>query len=241
MIRTIFFDIDNTLIEKQPKRVVTTLTLLSRFLKDLPSYDQISSAIFDSVNNFYLVSGLSYLNDKEVHLWQAVAKRMLITLGISLDSPSLDKISKLIGKKWQTQEFYLYSDVIPTLTQLKKYNISLIAITGRIHNNEEELKKVGIRSFFDHYLFSGLLNCYKPNILFYQKALDLTRVNSAEALLVDDETMVVEGAHLLGITPTIIDRQRKFAPGEFIRICNLEDLLPLIKWYNDSKKGGIAK
>jgi len=236
MIRTIFFDIDNTLIEKQPKRVVTTLSILSRVLTDLPSYDLVSKAIFDSVNEFYLVSGLSYLNDDEIRLWQAVARRMLISLGISLDDGSVDKISNLIGKKWQSQEFYIYSDVIPTLTKLKKDNISLIAITGRIHNGEEELKKVDILSFFDHYLFSGLLNSYKPSILFYERALQSTDVNPAETILVDDEIMVVEGANSLGVEPIIIDRQNKFAPGKFMRICTLEDLPPFIKWYNDSNK-----
>lgn len=232
MIKYIFFDLGGTLIDTSVSIKALNFglknVLLDKLVADdklLLKWEKISSKICNQSSKkgkFYTVKKL-----------QAISlKNALLEYNINLAEY---KIIDIVNEFWRyfVKNCRVYEDVIPILSQLvQEYELGLIT------NSDEEivasiLKCHDLNDFFNIRVISSTLKRYKPDLLLFEKALELAECLPQEAIYVDDSAIDIYGAKKLGFITAIIRRKKtqdimiKMEPD--FSIDSLFQLYPIIK------------
>jgi len=111
-----------------------------------------------------------------------------------------------------------YSDVIPTLNELKERNYKLGIITdGNVERQKRKIKLLGLDRFFDIIVFTKELDNPKPSEIPFQRAIDKLGVKSQECFFVGDNPLIdFEGAKKVGMKTV------RLLKGEFKNIAKNE-------------------
>lgn len=94
-----------------------------------------------------------------------------------------------------------YPEMIALIQQLKeKYGLQIIAVNNEGRElNEYRVNKFDLKSIFDIFSSSCFVRTRKPDRDFYTLALDLAQVKKEEVIYVDDRSVFIQAAQLLGI------------------------------------------
>jgi len=232
VIKNIFFDLGNTLIDMSVTHKATYFGLKSGLPDELVTDELISKweresyKIFDyyyKKGEFYTIKSLQVMGLKSV----------LLEYGINLSDR---KLVDIVSKCWRylIKNCLVYEDVIPTLFQLVQDGYEL----GLITDGDEEdviriLKKHNLNNMFRTKIISSVVKRYKPDILLFERALEKVQCVPEEAIYVGDSVKDINGAKKLGLFTVVINRNKtqdtmtEMKP-DFI-IDSLFQLYPVIK------------
>jgi putative hydrolase of the HAD superfamily len=134
--------------------------------------------------------------------------------------------------------FFAYPDAAPALTGLREAGIRTVVVSNWDASLHERLTETGLAVLVDGALASAEVGAAKPAGAIFAAALELAGAAPHEAWHVGDTVEAdVAGARAAGLTPVLIDRERRSTePGEgeaeALRgvpvIASLAELLPLV-------------
>jgi putative hydrolase of the HAD superfamily len=117
---------------------------------------------------------------------------------------------QLLARMFQlnaSMKFVLFDDVVETLKTLKAQGLKLALLTNLQTEVNTMCRELGIGEYLDFTVTSAEVGADKPQPPIFLKALNLARVNAAEAIHVGDQYQNdVLGARGVGITPILLDR-----------------------------------
>ena len=130
---------------------------------------------------------------------------------------------------WECSHVQVYSDVEPTLSQLRTKGLKLGLVSNGFKKDlDHVLGEVGLEKWFDAVVCIDSCNCAKPNKEIFLYALDELGVKAHEAVFVGDSVLYdYEGAMNAGIKSYIIDREGKIS-NQYNKIASLTELLNMV-------------
>ena len=113
----------------------------------------------------------------------------------------------------QRSAFYVFPDVIPALQAMRAAGLRLAVVSNWGWAAPELLQTLELAQHFEVLSISARVGYQKPHPAIFEHALDLLRVDPAEAVHVgDDPKADVVGARRAGIEPILVDRHGRAHP-----------------------------
>lgn len=211
MIKYIFFDVAGTLLGKP--------TLFSIIQKTLSDFGH-EVSLNEIKNKHKLLSEVIHFPDRtDADFYKKFNSELLYLLGIVPEEIVIDSIFKNCT--------YLPWEAFDDTKILNELNLPIGVISNFNTSLKDKLTQF-FGSVFQDVLVSEELGVAKPNIEFYQKALEKTPFAAHEVLYVGDSIKLdLEPASKLGFKVLIIDRDN-FYPNSKNRISNLTEITQFI-------------
>ena len=180
MIKNIFFDIGNVLIDIHPEDCFQYWTDSTNLKKD-----EIIKTFSTDLHNNYETGKIS--NDEFFYGFKNALPQ-----SYSLKKGDFWKgWDKILGKEKRT---------IKILKSLSKgYNIWLLSNTNRKHINDSLKLSSDFFKFINGSIYSFEVGVRKPDIIIYNKALTLSNSVASETLFIDDLIENIEAAETIGL------------------------------------------
>jgi len=208
MIKAVFFDLYNTLVDYDPPREEIEARVLKEFGIDVsPEAFRRPLVIADEfIYREHARSPLSKRSKEETRALYAQYQ------GIVLKEAGIDASQGLIAGilgKWKQFNFklVLFDDVMPTLTHLRE----LGKVLGLISNVDRDItplcQELGLSALLQVVVTSQEAGFNKPQPEIFQEALKQAGVRSSEAIYVGDQYQIdVVGANEAGMQGILLDR-----------------------------------
>jgi putative hydrolase of the HAD superfamily len=220
--KAVLFDVGLTLTYTSPFPEIYR-EILASFGVDV-SFDDIVWAQKTTENEF---DAASYPINRRKEYWTEYNACLLEKLGVQEMRAFL--ATKIDELWWKFSHLQVYSDVEPTLSQLKAKGLKLGIVSNGLRKDLKHiLEQLKLKNWFDVVVGIDSCNCAKPakEIFFY--ALNKLGIQAHEALFIGDSIETdYKGAKNVGIKSFIIDRERKIS-NEYHKIDTLADLLTMV-------------
>lgn len=191
ILTVIFFDLDNTLVD----RFETVVAYADVFRRDF------SSALQDSVTTPMLAEAFNRL-DKGGYSTHEIRSREIAALPIWLH-PVEPKTLLDHWQNWVPFNPVAKAGLSEVLTLLKQdqYRLCLVS-NGTSRNQRAKLQNLGIEDYFEQVIISEEVNVKKPHIDIFNLSLQLMGCTAQESLFVGDHPVNdVWGAEQAGMLP----------------------------------------
>jgi putative hydrolase of the HAD superfamily len=160
--------------------------------------------------------------EKSRRFWHDVYTIFLRELGIT-DGDGL--IDRIYLEFTDLANYALFDDVRPVLHTLREAGIRLGVVSNFEEWLEGLLERLGVRSFFDVRVISGVEGLEKPDPRIFRLAMERAGVEPAASVYVgDNPEFDVDPALALGMFPILIDRRDRHPEVAVPRIATLADL-----------------
>jgi len=212
MIKAVFFDFYNTLVDYDPPREETQSKVLGELgIKVNPKALRRPIMVADD-----------FLSQEHARLSLGKrSKEETMALygqyqGMILREAGLEASAELIGnilKKWMSIDLKmaLYKDVAPALDELKERGLTLGLISNVDRDISADYEKLGLGNWLQLKITSQDVGFSKPHPEIFQAALKQAGVKPAEAIYVGDQYQIdVVGANGAGMRGILIDRNGFF-------------------------------
>lgn len=108
------------------------------------------------------------------------------------------QLSELLDMMWESES--PNDELITRIIELKNnYTLNIVLATNNYGGVEKILHKLSISRFWDGVVDSSDIGYMKPNVVFFDKALEIMKINSSDAYFVDDDERNVLSAKKAGI------------------------------------------
>ncbi|HKV57166.1 MAG TPA: HAD-IA family hydrolase [Ktedonobacteraceae bacterium] len=235
-IRTIFFDAGFTLLHPNP----STAEICQRICRQLDLHidlDKLQGRATDADDFFFRETRLRrHMWDSEDTInafWIEFYMNFLRPFVEEQDEVRLYELACLITHEFdQHTSWQTYPDVLPTLDalQAKHYTLGVISDWGiALGHIMHELR---LNKYFDSLVVSALARHAKPSPSLYDLALQRADSIADYTLHIGDSYILdVLGARAVGITPILLDRDRKLQASKIdcIVIHSLTEIIDLLK------------
>jgi len=211
MIKAIFFDWFNTLVDFEPSRQELYRQAFQQFDINLPLKDVIRGVL--KGDRYYFeenvkspVRGRSPQEQMEVYLHYPRA--ILTEAGVEVSPEIILQVFNIVAEQFKKgSNFILFDDVLSALTALKQRKMILGLLTNATKETISRHHYLGLEPHLDFVVTSEEAGADKPQPPIFRAALDRAGVKAAEAVHVGDQyELDVIGAREMGITPVLIDR-----------------------------------
>jgi HAD superfamily hydrolase (TIGR01509 family) len=222
-IRTVFFDLDDTLVGIKPEIYADLAQEISITSHCPVSSCELKQAIKEewAHRNGEDISWVT-TPEQESEYWQTFYHEVLKRLDVN--APPQHLVNLLAQKAADPASFICFSDVISTLMALKKIGIKLGMISNAFPSARSILNCFCLIHWFDPLVLSYKYPWAKPERGIYKYALKEAGVSPAEALFVDDRPQFLSGAKEAGMKVLLINREHNCQPTRDT-ICGLGELL----------------
>jgi putative hydrolase of the HAD superfamily len=183
-VKHISFDLDNTLYDES----IYFKSAIDDISKFLESHEQINKKKIE----LFLWSTLRTNGLHYHHLFDDLLEQF------KLDSNYFLKIMEIFKSTTPALDFFKGTPEM--LKKLKKsFGLSIIT-SGQKENQENKIKLLNAKKYFDLIIFSSTLKEDKPSSIPFQHLLNLTKLESQDIIYVGDNPMMdFKGANDLGI------------------------------------------
>ena len=167
------------------------------------------------------------LQELERNWWKELVRRIFEPYGYfnRFDDYFLDLFTYFS----KAESWSLYPETDDTLLSLKRRGLILVVISNFDSRVIGILKGLGIASRFDSIVISSRVGYAKPQPEIFHAALDLHGLKKEETLHIGDSLESdVQGAAQAGVRGVWLARDGETSPGDFPRVRDLKELLPLI-------------
>ncbi|KGK42423.1 HAD family hydrolase [Nitrincola sp. A-D6] len=192
-ITTLFFDVNETLLDIQPLKAVISKTLDNR--------QELADLWFISLLHHSLVDTASGGWHTFAEIGNAVLNMLAAQHNIQMsdDAPSIaEALSQLPP----------HADVIPALSALQQQGFKLVALTNSSRAlADKQLNHAGIMHFFDAVLSVESIKTYKPDLKVYCWATEQMDVPRENTLMIAAHSWDVGGAKRAGMHTAFIARK----------------------------------
>ena len=230
IIRTVFFDLGDTLVEIRPDVYADLAQEISSASGRVVKSNDLRRAIKDEWvcrNGSEDIGGVT--TEKSEHCyWQGFYGDVLRRLNVNAPSqPLLDLLSQRVA---DPHSFACFDDVVGVLEALRQRGVGI----GLISNAFPSAKRILDYLHLTHWFEPLVLSYEHPDINpkpapgIYHHALHCASVLPEQAVFVDDRPRFVEGAVGVGIKAKLIDRESIYR-NEQDRILGLGELLEVLQ------------
>ena len=212
MIKAVFFDLYNTLVQYEPPRE----ELQARALQDF-GIEVTAEALRRplTVADEYIYGEIARgslsqrSKEEQTAIWVKYEGVLLREAGIEADEPL---ILGLLGKMRQfDMKLVLYDDVLPALADLKGRGLRLGLISNIDRDMTSLLEEVGLSSRLPVVVTSQDTGYNKPHPEIFREALKQAGVQASEAIYIGDQYQIdVVGANQVGMKGILLDRNGYF-------------------------------
>jgi putative hydrolase of the HAD superfamily len=227
MIKAVFFDFYNTLVDYDPPREVTHSKLLGELGIEI-SPQALLRPIMVADDFLYQEHSRLSLGKRSKEEIAALYGRYH---GMILKEAGLEASPELIAtllKRWMAIELklVLFDDVAPALDNLKKLGLTLGLISNVDRDISASYDGLGLGKWLKLKITSQDVGFNKPSPQIFQAALKQAKVEPAEAIYVGDQYQIdVVGANGVGMRGILIDRHDFFGDiSDSIRIRSLAEI-----------------
>ncbi|HSJ50480.1 MAG TPA: HAD-IA family hydrolase [Actinomycetota bacterium] len=225
----VFFDAGETLVHPHP----TFPDLFAEILRR-EGHDVAPQAIHDRIHvvsdRFRVAAETNELwttsLERSRRFWHDVYTIFLRELGVSNGGGLINRIYREFT---DLANYTLFDDVRPVLRVLRDAGIRLGVVSNFEDWLEGLLERLGIGSFFDVRVISGVEGLEKPDPRIFRLAMERAGVEPAVSVYVgDNPEFDVDPALALGMFPVLIDRRGRYPDVAVPRIHSLADLPAVI-------------
>lgn len=222
-IKTIFFDLDNTLFD-HTRAESSALRIL---LDSLPDFDTIDREAFIRIydkNNQLL---WRKMENGEITPDELKVSRFQKCLDeFDIDIADVTKLSKLYLQIYSTQN-YVFPNAIEVLEYLKpKYTLGVLS-NGFAEIQQNKLKTLNLQPYFEYEIYSGDVGAMKPAREIFLEATKAAKVRAEQIVYVGDSyEHDVKGAKAAN-WHTIFFNPRKLLINDGVAYAEISDLLQL--------------
>jgi putative hydrolase of the HAD superfamily len=227
MIKAVFFDFYNTLVDYDPPREVTHSKLLGELGIEI-SPQALLRPIMVADDFLYQEHSRLSLGKRSKEEIAALYGRYH---GMILKEAGLEASPELIAtllKRWMAIELklVLYNDVAPALDGLKELGLTLGLISNVDRDISATYDGLGLGKWLKLKITSQDVGFNKPSPQIFQAALKQAKVEPSEAIYVGDQYQIdVVGANGVGMRGILIDRHDFFGDiSDSIRIRSLAEV-----------------
>lgn len=212
MIKAVFFDFYNTLVDFDPPREEVQVEICREFgIEAAP--EAIRRAIPAADDFFYQENVRSPISKRppqeKLDFYAEYESRILEAAGVEVSKEVALQIMAKFGLKLRQPDakLVIFDDVEPVLAQLKEKGLTLGMITNVDYDIAPVCHKLGLFSYLDFVVTSHEVHTEKPNPAIFHAALERAAVKASEAIHVGDQYHAdVLGARNAGIKPLLLDR-----------------------------------
>jgi len=227
MIKAVFFDYYNTLVDHDPPREVTHSKLLGEMGVKISPEELLRPIMLadDFLSKEHSQKSLAKRSKEEVAAIYGRYQAMI------LREAGLEASPELIGnilKRWMSigMKMALYDDVAPALDGLKERGLTLGLISNVDRDISADYERLGLGNWLEVKVISKDVGFNKPHPEIFQVAVKEAGVKPAEAIYVGDQYDIdIVGANGAGMRGILIDRHDFFGDiTESIRIRSLAEV-----------------
>jgi HAD superfamily hydrolase (TIGR01549 family) len=212
VIRAIFFDLDDTLVEDTLALEHCAEAAVREVSPDLRlDPNALAIAYVDAAINFW--EGLEpggpppRSGDIRPSMWRNALRRF------GVDDPALAERIAHRYDKLRIERAELLPDAVPVLRALHgRYKMSIIT-NGFAETHDVKIKRLELGRYFDHVILAGELRLVKPDPKIFAHAMALAHVTPAESVMVGDRYgRDIVGAHAAGMRAIWIQMRGETVP-----------------------------
>ena len=212
MIKAVFFDYYNTLVDYDPPREETHAKLLGEMGIKITPKELLRPIMLadDFLSKEHSQKSLAKRSKEEIAALYGRYQAMI------LKEAGLEASPELIGnvlKRWMgvKLKMALYKDVAPALNELKERGLVLGLISNVDRDIDADYEKLGLANWLQLKITSKDVGFTKPRPEIFQAAVKEAGVKPAEAIYVGDQYDIdVVGANGAGMRGILIDRHDFF-------------------------------
>jgi len=212
MIRAVFFDLYNTLVNYDPPREEIQAEICREFGLEVQA-EAIRRGIPAADNFFYEENARFPIGrrrpQEKLDLYAEYELIILREAGIQVSKELALQIMTKFGLKLRQPDakLVLFDDVEPALAQLKGQGLTLGMVTNVDFDITPICRRLGLSSYLDFVVTSYEVHAEKPDPAIFRAALERAAVKPSEAIHVGDQYHAdVLGARNAGIKPLLLDR-----------------------------------
>lgn len=124
---------------------------------------------------------------------------------------------------YTSNKYRLYDEVKTELEELsKKY--TLLLLSDNWPCCVDIMKEHVIDKYFDRLYISSIYGCKKSDEIFFDYPINDYKINTGEAIFIDDNPNLLEIACRKGLGVRLMDREKKYQDSEYPIIHNLSEL-----------------
>ena len=210
MIKAIFFDWFDTLVQFQPPRAELYRQAFKQFGIDLPIKAIMRGILagdrsYFAENTRFPVEKRSTEEQEQVYC--GYPKAILAEAGVAAAEEVPLKVIRMVREQSKELSLVLFDDVISTLTVLKERQLILGLLTNASKEMLSRNRKLGLEVLLDFVVSSREVGADKPEPPIFLAALERAGVKAFEAVHVGDQYHLdILGARGAEINPILIDR-----------------------------------
>jgi putative hydrolase of the HAD superfamily len=227
--RAVFFDAGETLVHPHPSFPELVVEVLRQ-----EGYTVDPAQVREKL---HVISDRFLVAAQEKELWSTSAERSQVfwsgiyeTLLASMGLPFGDGLAQAFYRTFtDVSNYRLFADALPVLERLRAAGLRLGVVSNFEEWLERLLESLGVTSFFEVRVISGIEGFEKPDLRLFELALDRVGVEAVESVYVGDHPFFdTEPASAIGMFAVLIDRRGRYADHPGPRITTLEDLPSLL-------------
>ena len=230
-IRLITFDLDDTLWSVKPVIVAANNALRAWLIKHAPRLEELTVERLGQLRG-ELVAQQPLLEQRVSELRYQVLLRALLQSGYA--EREAQEIAEQAFQVFLAarQNVELFSDVLPTLAQLRRDYI-----LGALSNGNADVRRVGLSKYFSFALNADMLGVAKPEPQVFLAALARAQVEPGHSIHIGDHPEHdVLGAQQVGMRTIWFNPEQKIWTGEHepdAQISQISQLPDLIKRFGE--------
>jgi putative hydrolase of the HAD superfamily len=230
VIKAIFFDVGNTLLQSATPTSEVCRRLLAEHGHDLPLATVKAAMKLADVEHLQRYHSLrdDWAQPPTIRaLWLDYYRTVFDELGLYDEEQQLAQ--ELIDWYGQPHAWQPFPETREVLELCQRRGLCVGAVSDWATTLPRILHGLGLSRYLDFVLCSGAIGFAKPSLQFYRLALRRAGVEAHEALHVGDSYYAdVRGARAAGIMPVLIDRLGRAPALDCAVIRDLRELEPLL-------------
>ena len=148
------------------------------------------------------------------------------TLGVK--SPSEDLLADLLRPFEEGIGIEPFPDTRRVLDQLSNDGLKLGIVSDNWPSLDRRYRQLGLRDYFDAFVVSALLGCWKPDELMYTTAIEEIGLPPESLMFVDDRPENVAAAVRLGMRGFVISRYGEIPETDLPVVTSLDEVIRMI-------------
>ena len=235
-IRTVFFDAGFTLIRPYPSTPEICQQVCQRLNLHI-HLDAVKERMTEAQDYYYRQMRLNrhtWGSEQAIsEFWISYYMNLLRPFIEEHDEPRLYQLAQVINQEFDKHTSWeVYSDVFPTLEELRRHKYTLGVISDWGISLGPILRRLNLTPYFDCLLVSAVTRYAKPSPLLYEMALERANSIADYTLHIGDSYIHdVLGARAVGMTPVLLDRPGHLEESnvDCLLIHSLAELLDLLE------------
>jgi FMN phosphatase YigB (HAD superfamily) len=233
-IKAILFDLDGTLFHHLPSSGEVFMEYVRSLGFQVSETDRIRAEHW--VHYYFAYSpeiqaDTKLFEDDQKGFWVNFMKRRLVAVGIDkMQSVNLaPNVSAYMSKVYKP-ETQVPEDARALLKLLKESGYMLGMVSNRDNPYQEEMQKLNLDCYFQFFLAGGEVNSFKPEVLIFERALELSGTAAQETMYVGDNYFAdIVGSQRAGLVPVLYDPISLFPDADCAIIKSFAELPELLK------------